>query len=441
MIKNRVDIISMGCSKNLVDSERLSARLAAIGYSVVFNPETPRGEVVVINTCGFIREAKEENIRVILGAIGLKARHRVGRVYVMGCLTERYRAELTDELPEVDGIYGKFDWDSLIRLLSTGRQGTDCPGWQRRVSTPAHYAYLKIAEGCSRSCAYCAIPQITGPYHSRPMDEILTEAADLARRGVKEIALIAQDTTFYGVDLAPLHRQLLPELVERLSQIDGIEWIRIHYAYPAHFPDDLIRVMADCPKVVHYIDLPLQHISDHILSAMRRKNSRAETIELIQRLRRQVPDIAIRTTLMVGFPGESEADFSELLRFVNDTRFERLGVFKYCEEENTPSARDLTDDVPEEVKQQRYDAIMAAQEQISASLNQALVGRELRVLVDEETDDCYIGRTQWDTFDGDDNSVLITKSPAVSVGHFITVRITGADDYDLFAEPLTPSKQ
>lgn len=425
MIKNRVDIISMGCSKNLVDSERVMALFRQAGLNVEFNSHDVRGQIVVINTCGFIESAKQENIDMILRAIDAKKRHRIGRIYVMGCLSERYREELRAELPEVDGFYGKFDWTGLIDDLGLSHPHT-AP--ERCLSTPGHYAYLKIAEGCSRSCAYCAIPLITGPYHSRPIDDIIAEAQELARRGVKELVVIAQDTTFYGVDM-PEHKQLIAELTDRLCQIEGIEWIRLHYAYPNHFPDTLIDVIKLNPKVVRYLDLPLQHIADPVLKRMRRNSTKSEITRLISRLRSEIPGIAIRTTLMVGFPGETEADFNELLTFVRDTRFERLGVFEYSEEEDTYSAQHYPDDVPPEVKHRRRQAIMEAQACITSEISQSLIGKQLRVLVDSEEEDYYTARTEWDSPEEDlDLEVHILKTCNIPTGSFVDVEITDAEE-------------
>jgi len=429
MIKNRVDVISLGCSKNLIDSERLMAQMEGAGFRVEHDPEQVKGEIVVVNTCGFIGDAKEESINMILELAELKKKRKIGRLYVMGCLSERYRKELAEEIPEVDGFYGKFDWDGMLRDegLRTVDLGLRTEGWKRILTTPKHYAYVKIAEGCDRKCSYCAIPLITGPYKSRPMEEIVDEVKWLASKGVKEVELIAQDLTYYGIDIA--RRGMLPELVERLSEIEGIEWIRLHYAYPTHFPYDLLRVMRENGKVCAYMDVALQHISDKVLKAMRRNITKAETYAFIKRVREEVPGIGLRTTLMVGHPGESEQDFEELLQFVRDIRFERMGAFAYSEEEGTYSAINYADDVPEDVKQERLGRLMAEQQKISEEVNEARVGEMVKVLIDREEGEWKVGRTEWDSPEVD---CEVYVKGEVKVGDFCEVKIDRAGEFELY---------
>jgi len=429
MIKNRVDVISLGCSKNLIDSERLMAQMENAGFWVEHDPEQVKGEIVVVNTCGFIGDAKEESINMILELAEMKKRKMIGRLYVMGCLSERYRKELAEEIPEVDRFYGKFDWEGIIEHIAhlTPLENLDHLAWKRKVTTPKHYAYVKIAEGCDRKCSYCAIPLITGPYKSRPVDEIVEEVRWLAEKGVKEVELIAQDLTYYGIDLEK--RGMLPELVERISEIDGIEWIRLHYAYPTHFPYDLLRVMRENRKVCAYLDVALQHISDNVLKAMRRNITREETYAFIRRLREEVPGIGLRTTLMVGHPGETEEDFEELLQFVRDVRFERMGAFAYSEEEGTYSAINYKDDVPEEMKQERLERLMAEQQKISEEVNEARVGQVLRVLIDREEGEWKVGRSEWDSPEVD---CEVYVRGEVSVGEFCDVRIERSSEFELY---------
>lgn len=429
MIKNRVDVISLGCSKNLIDSERLMAQMEAAGYRVEHDPEQVKGEIVVVNTCGFIGDAKEESINMILELVELKKKRKIGKIYVMGCLGERYRKELAEEIPEVDGFYGKFDWNGIVKDLrpETETLGLEIEGWKRKVTTPKHYAYVKIAEGCDRTCSYCAIPLITGPYKSRPMEEIVDEVLWLVEKGVKEVELIAQDLTYYGIDTEK--RGLLPELVERISEIEGIMWIRLHYAYPTHFPYDLLRVMRENKKVCCYLDVALQHISDSVLKSMRRNISKEETYKFIKRLRDEVPGIGLRTTLMVGHPGESEKDFEELLQFVRDVRFERMGAFAYSEEEGTYSANHYRDDVPDEVKQDRLEKLMAEQQKISEEVNNARIGETLKVLIDREEGEWKIGRTEWDSPEVD---CEVYVKGEVGVGDFCDVNIESASEFELY---------
>ena len=430
MKRNRVDIISLGCSKNLVDSERLLHRFAEAGYDVYHDAEKVSGEIVVVNTCGFIGDAKEESIEMILKLAEAKKRRRIGRLYVMGCLSERYRKELTDEIPEVDRFYGKFDWETLLADL--GHTEVQC-NTRRILTTPSHYAYVKIAEGCNRFCSYCAIPLITGRFHSYPMEQILDEVRQLVAQGVKEFQLIAQDLSNYGEDLYGENR--LAQLVDEMAQIEGVEWIRLHYAYPAGFPYDLLPVMARHDNVCKYLDIALQHISDNMLDKMLRHVTKQETYDLLARIRREVPGIHLRTTLMVGHPGETEEDFEELLQFVRDARFERMGAFAYCEEEGTYSARHYADDIPEEVKQRRLDAVMALQEEIAAEINLAKQGSVQRVVIDREEPDYYVGRTQYDSPEVD-NEVLVEKSRELALGEFCDVEIVESMPFDLIARPL-----
>lgn len=430
MKRNRVDIISLGCSKNLVDSERLLQRFAAAGYDVYHDAEKVSGEIVVVNTCGFIGDAKEESIEMILQLAEEKKRRRIGRLYVMGCLSERYRQELTEEIPEVDKFYGKFDWDTLLTDLGH----PDIPDSTDRIlTTPSHYAYIKIAEGCNRFCSYCAIPLITGRFQSYPMEQILDEVRGLVAKGVKEFQIIAQDLSYYGEDLYGENR--LAQLIDSMAQIEGVEWIRLHYAYPAGFPYDLLPVMARHDNVCKYLDIALQHISDRMLDKMLRHVTKQETYTLLERIRREVPGIHLRTTLMVGHPGETEEDFEELLQFVRDARFERMGAFAYCEEEGTYAARHYTDDIPEEVKQHRLDRLMAVQEDIAAEINAGKQDAIMRVLVDREESDYYVARSQYDSPEVD-NEVLIEKIRPLEIGSFYDVKVVQTMPFDLIAHPL-----
>lgn len=429
MKRKTIDVITLGCSKNLVDSERLMAMLDAAGYDVTHDPENPHADIAVINTCGFIAQAKEESIDTIMSFVDAKQKGRLKKLIVMGCLSERYRHELEAEIPEVDKFYGKFDWKGLLSDLG-GAPKKELYG-ERVVSTPRHYAYLKIAEGCDRTCSYCAIPIITGRYTSRPMEDIIDEVKELVSHGVKELQVIAQELTFYGMDL--YHEHKIAELVERIADVPGVEWIRLHYAYPSQFPTDLLRVMRERPNVCKYLDIALQHISDNMLSRMRRHVTKEQTYRLIDTLRREVPGISIRTTLMVGHPGETEQDFEELKDFVRKVRFDRMGAFTYSEEEGTFAAQNYKDDIPEEVKQRRLDELMEIQEGISAELNAEKTGSVMRVIIDREEPDYYVGRTQFDSPEVDPE-VLIDKDgqQKLDIGGFYDVRITGSEDYDLF---------
>ncbi|MDD4800345.1 MAG: 30S ribosomal protein S12 methylthiotransferase RimO [Proteiniphilum sp.] len=426
MIKNRIDVVTLGCSKNLVDSERLMRQLVANGYTVTHDPEVPGGDIAIINTCGFIGDAKEESVNMILSFAEAKKRNKLKKLYVMGCLSERYREELAAEIPEVDRFYGKFDWNELIADL--GKSYYKELEYDRTLSTPPHYAYVKIAEGCDRTCSYCSIPLITGKYKSRPMEEIEKEIRHLVSQGVKEFQFIAQDLTYYGLDR--YRTMKLPELIERVADIPGTEWIRLHYAYPAHFPADLLRVMRERENVCSYLDIAFQHISDRMLKIMRRNITRQQTFDLIQLIRDEVPGIHLRTTLMVGHPGETEEDFRELADFVQKTRFERLGAFSYSHEEGTWNDKHYSDDVPAAVKQQRMEQLMELQEGIALTVNEAKVGSTLKVIIDREDPDYYVGRTEYDSPEVD-GEVLIDKEKELTIGDFFPVKIQSALPFDL----------
>lgn len=431
MVKNRVDIITLGCSKNLVDSEHLMRQFEAAGYEVRHDAEKVAGEIVVINTCGFIGDAKEESINMILNFVAAKAKKKIKKLYVMGCLSERFMTELAGEIPEVDKFYGKFDWNKLLDDL--GKEYVPDFRLERILTTPSHYAYIKIAEGCNRMCSYCAIPIITGHYQSRPMEDIIEEIEMLVRKGVKEFQIIAQDLTYYGMDI--YKKFCIAELVDRIASVPGVEWVRLHYAYPARFPYDLLPVMRKHANVCKYLDIALQHISDNMLQMMHRHVTKEETYELLSRIRKEVPGIHIRTTLMVGHPGEGESDFEELKEFVRKARFERMGAFTYSEEEGTFSAEHYSDNIPEEVKQRRLDELMAIQEEIAAEINVSKVGQEMKVIIDREEEEYYIGRTEFDSPEVDPE-VLIGKEKPLIIGDFYTVRITDAQTFDLFGEVL-----
>ena len=431
MRKNKVDIITLGCSKNLVDSEQLMRQFVANGYTVEHDPHKINGEIVVVNTCGFIGDAQEESINMILELGEQKQKGRIGKLFVMVCLSERFLKDLEKELPEVDRFYGKFNWKELISDL--GKSYHQELATERVLTTPRHYAYVKIGEGCNRTCSYCSIPIITGAYQSRPMDEIVDEVRGLVAQGVKEFQMIAQDLTFYGLDR--YKRMALPELVERVSDIPGVEWIRLHYGYPSHFPYDLLPVMRERDNVCKYMDIALQHISDPMLKMMRRNITKAETYELLERMRREVPGIHLRTTLMVGHPGETEQDFEELIRFVKDIRFERMGAFAYSHEEGTYAYQHYKDEIPQEVKQDRLDYLMRVQEGISADVNASKVGQTFRVIVDREEEDFYVGRTQYDSPEVDPE-ILISKDTPLSPGSFYQVKVIDAQAFDLYGKVL-----
>ena len=429
MRKNRIDIITLGCSKNLIDSERLLKRFSDLGFEVAHDSDNVCGATIVINTCGFIGDAKEESINTILEYVEAKKEHRIERLYVMGCLSERYRKELEAEIPEVDKFYGKFDWNSIIDELKKSVPTTK--SYDRIITTPKHHAYIKIAEGCNRFCAFCAIPIITGSYKSRSIDEILDEVKMLVGRGVKEFNVIAQDLSSYGIDL--YGEMKLAELIDTMANVDGVEWIRLHYAYPSQFPYDILPVIRKHDNVCKYIDVALQHISDNVLNAMRRHINKEETLQFIRRLREEVPGIHIRTTLMVGFPGEGEEEFNELLQFVKDVRFDRMGAFAYCEEDDTYAAKNYDDTIPEEVKQERLSKLMALQESIALSLNETKINTVQKVIVDREEPDYYVGRTQFDSPEVDPE-VLIKKTRKLAIGQFYNVAIKEAMPFELIGE-------
>lgn len=427
MSESRIDIITMGCSKNLIDSERLIRRLQAKGYKAVHNAENPSGDYVVVNTCGFIGDAKEESINLILNLAALKSQGKIGKIVVMGCLSERYRNEIQNEIPEVDIWYGKFDWNRFIEILPDVRKKERVEDWERTLTTPPWSAYVKISEGCDRFCAYCAIPLITGRHKSRPIEEILNEVGSLVKEGVKEFNVIAQDLSSYGLDLYGTHR--LAELIDRMADIEGVEWIRLHYFYPTDFPMDILEVMRRRGNVCSYIDIALQHISDKVLSAMNRHITKEQTLSLLEEIRRRVPGVHLRTTVMTGFPGEGEKEFEELMDFVRSQKFDRLGGFSYSEEDDTLAAKTLKDDIPDEIKKDRLSRIMALQEEISLDLNLRKVGDIIKVLI-EETDGNYaIGRSEFDSPEVDQE--VIVENCTANPGDFVKVKITKADTFDL----------
>ena len=431
-----VDFITLGCSKNLVDAERVMRQLEAAGWRCVHDPEEPKGEVCVINTCGFIGDAKEESISMILQMAERKKKRKLQTLIVMGCLSERYRAELEEELPEVDAYFGKFDFEGILDSLGSPRDPR-CPGYERKITTPSHYAYLKISEGCNRFCSYCAIPLITGRHTSRPKAEILEEVRWLVSQGVKELNVIAQDLSSYGLDLE--HRHMLPELVDEIAQIEGVEWIRLHYAYPTDFPEELLDVMAKHANVCKYLDIALQHCTDHMLGLMRRHITQAEQDTLIRKIREKVPGICIRTTLLVGHPGETEEDFEALKAWVKEMRFERMGCFAYSDEEGTYANRHYKDDIPQEVKEARAAELMAIQQEISGELMQKFVGTTQRVIIDRQEGDYWIGRTQYDSPEVDCEVLIGAQSTdrcadRIQIGQFVDVKITKAEEFDLYGE-------
>ena len=430
MKKNQIDIVTMGCSKNLVDSETLMKLFEDNGYHCVHDPKRPQGEIAVINTCGFIEDAKQESIDTILEFIQAKEEGRLRKLYVMGCLSQRYQKELEAEMPEVDKFYGKFNYKELLKEL--GKADVPACSGTRHLTTPHHYAYIKISEGCNRRCAYCAIPIITGKHVSRPMDEILDEVRQLVADGVKEFQIIAQELTYYGVDLDGKHH--ITELISRMADIPGVKWIRLHYAYPNQFPLDLLDVMREKPNVCKYLDIALQHISDNMLNRMHRHVSKQETIDLLKTIRERVPGIHIRTTLMVGFPGETQEDFHELLEFVRTQRFERMGAFAYSEEEGTYSANNYEDDVPAEVKQRRLDELMILQQEISAEVEAEKVGKILKVIIDRKESDYYIGRTEFCSPEVDPEVLIKAGEKRLRVGCFYNVKITQSEEFDLYGE-------
>ena len=427
MKKNQIDIVTMGCSKNLVDSELIMKQFEANGYHCTHDAENPQGEIAVINTCGFIEAAKEESINTILEFANRKKNGQLNRLYVMGCLSQRYKNELEAELPEVDKFYGKFNYKQLLSDL--GKADIPACNGVRHLTTPHHYAYVKIAEGCDRHCAYCAIPLITGRHHSRTVEDVLDEVKGLVAQGVKEFQIIEQELTYYGVDLDGKHH--ITELISRMADIEGVEWIRLHYAYPNQFPLDLLDVIAGKPK---YLDIAFQHISDHMLGRMHRHVTKQETLDLIAEIRHRVPGIHLRTTLLVGFPGETEKDFEELKTFVREVRFERMGAFAYSEEEGTYSATHYEDDVPEKVKQQRIDELMKIQQGISEELEGEKVGRVFKVIIDRTEGEYYIGRTEFCSPEVDPEVLIPIEGKTLQTGRFYDVRITDSDEFDLFGE-------
>ena len=430
MKKNQIDIVTMGCSKNLVDSELIMKQFEANGYHCTHDAENPQGEIAVINTCGFIEAAKEESINTILEFANRKKNGQLNRLYVMGCLSQRYKDELEAELPEVDKFYGKFNYKQLLSDL--GKADIPACNGVRHLTTPHHYAYVKIAEGCDRHCAYCAIPLITGRHHSRTVEDVLDEVKGLVAQGVKEFQIIEQELTYYGVDLDGKHH--ITELISRMADIEGVEWIRLHYAYPNQFPLDLLDVIAGKPNVCKYLDIAFQHISDHMLGRMHRHVTKQETLDLIAEIRRRVPGIHLRTTLLVGFPGETEKDFEELKTFVREVRFERMGAFAYSEEEGTYSATHYEDDVPEKVKQQRIDELMRIQQGISEELESEKVGRVFKVIIDRTEGEYYIGRTEFCSPEVDPEVLIPIEGKTLQTGRFYDVRIADSDEFDLFGE-------
>ena len=428
----KIDIITLGCSKNLVDSERLMRQLESVGYEVTHDAEMLTGEIAVVNTCGFIADAQEESINMILELAQRKTEGDLKRLYVMGCLSERFMDELGKEIPEVDRYYGKFDWTRLLSDL--GHEYDESISNERHITTPSHYAYLKISEGCNRKCAYCAIPIITGAHRSRPMEEILDEVRHLVSQGVKEFQVIAQELTFYGLDLYKERR--IAQLVQAMADIPGVEWIRLHYAYPTDFPMELLDVIRNNKNVCKYLDIALQHISDNVLDAMHRHISKEETYNLIDNIRKQVPGIHLRTTLMVGFPGETDEDFKELCDFVSWARFERMGAFAYSEEQGTPSARLYDDNIPEDVKQERLSRLMRLQQKISAEIQEDKVGKEMRIVIDRKEGDWYVGRTEYDSPEVDPEILIPASVDGLAPGMFYNVRVTKADDFDLYGEVI-----
>ena len=430
MKKNQIDIVTMGCSKNLVDSELIMKQFETNGYHCTHDAENPQGEIAVINTCGFIEAAKEESINTILEFANRKKNGQLNRLYVMGCLSQRYKNELEAELPEVDKFYGKFNYKQLLSDL--GKADIPACNGVRHLTTPHHYAYVKIAEGCDRHCAYCAIPLITGRHHSRTVEDVLDEVKGLVAQGVKEFQIIEQELTYYGVDLDGKHH--ITELISRMADIEGVEWIRLHYAYPNQFPLDLLDVIAGKPNVCKYLDIAFQHISDHMLGRMHRHVTKQETLDLIAEIRHRVPGIHLRTTLLVGFPGETEKDFEELKTFVREVRFERMGAFAYSEEEGTYSATHYEDDVPEKVKQQRIDELMKIQQGISEELESEKVGRVFKVIIDRTEGEYYIGRTEFCSPEVDPEVLIPIEGKTLQTGRFYDVRITDSDEFDLFGE-------
>ncbi|MCR9288725.1 MAG: 30S ribosomal protein S12 methylthiotransferase RimO [Bacteroidetes bacterium] len=427
--KDKVNVITLGCSKNLVDSENIITQLRGNDYQVVHDSNDEDANVVIVNTCGFIDLAKEESINTILEYADHKSNGRIDKLYVTGCLSQRYKDSLEEEIPEVDAYFGTLELPGLLAKLDADYKH-ELIG-ERAITTPQHYAYLKISEGCNRTCSFCAIPLMRGKHISQPIEALVEQAKSLAKRGVKELMLIAQELTYYGLDI--YKKRALPELLDALSDIDGIEWIRLHYAYPSRFPVEIFDVMARKPKVCNYLDMPLQHASDTVLKRMRRQITRKETTELVNLARQKVPNLAIRTTLLVGFPGESEKEFEELCDFVREMKFERVGVFQYSHEENT-IAYDLEDDIPDEVKTERASRIMEIQQEISFAKNQLKAGEKMKVLFDRKEGGFFIGRTEYDSPEVDNEVLVDAKENYARIGDFATVEITRAEDYDLYGK-------
>ena len=429
MSQNKINIVSLGCSKNLVDTELLMKQLDANQFEVSCDEDNSDARTIIINTCGFIGDAKEESINMILQYADAKKEGIIDTLFVMGCLSERYRDDLAVEIPEVDKFFGKFEWKSIVKELNKDYK----PDFSnmRMITTPKHFAYLKISEGCNRGCSYCAIPIITGKHISRPVEEIVEEATNLAASGVKEFLVIAQDLSYYGHDL--YGKSMLAELIEKLSEVDGLEWIKLHYAYPAQFPYDILKVMRENPKVCRYLDIALQHASDNMLTLMRRGINRQQTVELIKRIREEVPGITLRTTMLVGHPGETEADMEDLKAFVKEMKFERLGVFPYSNEDDTYAAIHYTDDIPQDVKETRKDEIMELQMEISRQANQARIGEKMRVIIDRKDEDFYYGRTEFDSYEVDPEVLVSSQNFDLKIGQMCEVEVTDAEDYDLFA--------
>ena len=428
--KGTVDVVTLGCSKNLVDSEQLMRQFDALGYIVRHDAENPDGEIVIVNTCGFIGDAKEESINTILQFADLRKQNKIGKLFVMGCLSERYVNELSAEIPEVDKFYGKFNYNNILTDL--GQEYRADLRLERTLTTPNHYAYVKISEGCNRTCSYCAIPVITGKHRSRSMEDIESEVKGLVANGVKEFQLIAQDLSYYGQDRYKTLK--LAELTERLSDIPGVEWLRLHYAYPAQFPYDLLKVMRERDNVCNYLDIALQHVSDNMLKLMRRNISSTQTYELIDRIRTEVPGIHLRTTLLLGHPGETEADVEELKDFIKKVRFERLGAFAFSNEESTFAYKSYSDDIPDEIKQERVNEVMLIQQQVSSEINDAKIGQVLKVMIDRVEDAYFVGRTEFDSPEVDPEVLIPIATKGVARGQFYQAKIVAANDFDLYAE-------
>lgn len=431
MKKQKINVVTLGCSKNLVDSEVLLNQLSMDGFEVVHD-SNELSDVVVVNTCGFIGDAKEESVNTILQFVEAKSRGAIDKLYVMGCLSERYKSDLQKEIPEVDRFFGKFDMKAVVTELKATYRPEFI--YERKITTPSHFAYLKISEGCNRVCAFCAIPGMTGKHRSKSMDDLVKEARYLAKSGVKEILLIAQDLSYYGIDL--YGKGMLAELIQKIAAIEGIEWIRLHYLYPTKFPMDILPLFKSVPKLCKYIDIPLQHSANNVLKHMLRHVTTEETEALLQKIKEEVPGIAIRTTMLVGHPGETEDDFEQLKSFVTKHRFDRLGAFTYSHEEGTYGYKTYEDDVPEDVKQARADELMGLQERISAELNAAKVGQTLKVIIDREDDEFYVGRTEFDSPEVD-GEVFISKEISLTKGQFCQVEITGAEEFDLYGKVVS----